>query len=177
MAIPHGQGTANPNFRPSALDGNQVLQYAFDETNCRIRTDSTVTIGETEVIIDHTNDSIRIGDGVDLVSTTTIGSDVGLDVNVINTSIAGSPTIANVSAPISGTEYNFAIPANTKRILIRSRERGRIQFAYIATQSGTNFITVPVGCTKTIDGIQSTGSTLYFQSSKNGDTLEIEYWI
>jgi len=177
MGIPHGQGTANPLFRPSSLDGNQVLQYAFDEEQCRLRVDSSVTIGETEVIIDHTNDSIRIGDGTDLVTTSTIGPSVGLDVNVINNATAGTPGTSNVSAAIAGTGYQYSIPVGTKRLTIRSRERGRLRFAYSAGDLTSNFVTVPPGNTKTIDNIATTASiTLHFSSTKNGDVLEIETW-
>lgn len=36
------------------------------------------------LIISHTDDSIRIGDGVNLITSTTSGSKIGLDVNIIN---------------------------------------------------------------------------------------------
>jgi hypothetical protein len=51
---------------PSRLDGNQVLQGAFDEANGRIRTDAEATIvnADIDVQLDSVTDSVSIGDGV-----------------------------------------------------------------------------------------------------------------
>src|SRR5690348_12079499 len=77
----------NPN--PSKLDPGQIIKRVYNEADDRIRVDAevTATLGEAEVIISQTDDSIRIGDGTDLVTTTTVGSDVGLDVNIVGGSI------------------------------------------------------------------------------------------
>ena len=50
---------------PSRLDGNQVLQGAFDEANGRIRTDAEATIvnADIDVQLDSVTDSVSIGDG------------------------------------------------------------------------------------------------------------------
>jgi len=51
---------------PSRLDGNQVLQGAFDEATGRIRTDAEATIvnADIDVQLDALTDSIAIGDAV-----------------------------------------------------------------------------------------------------------------
>lgn len=81
----------NPNI--SRLDAAQIADRVFDPLNDRIRVDANVTAsGATEVIITHTNDSIRLGDGTDLVTTTAVGPDVGLDVNILGGTVSGTFT-------------------------------------------------------------------------------------
>lgn len=76
------------------LDAAQVLRSAYDPNTNRLRTDASVSavIGAVEVIVDHTNDSIRLGDGTSFLTSTTVGSDIGLDVNLINSSLTVSAT-------------------------------------------------------------------------------------
>lgn len=40
-----------------------------------------------EIVIDHTNDSIRLGDGTNFITSTDVGGKQGLDVNIINTEL------------------------------------------------------------------------------------------
>lgn len=68
-------------------DANQVLRSVFDvDENClRVCVvEGTTGGGAFEVIISHTDDSIRLGDGSQLVTTTLVLGKVGLDVNVLN---------------------------------------------------------------------------------------------
>ena len=169
MAIP---------FRPSSLDGNQVLQHAFDEDTCELRVKASVSSGGNEVIIDHADDSIRLGDGTTLFTGTTIGSKTGLDINVLNDSNGITPDVDNVSMPSAGTEYSYNLVANTKKITIRSRLSAKLQIAWSLGDTGTTFLTVKPGNSYTFDGLRTnTGLTLFFQGSKNADVLEILYWI
>jgi len=72
------------------IDGFQVLKSVFDiDKNC-LRVcivDGTPDTpgGGLEVVIDHTNDSIRLGDGSKLVTATTDTGKTGIDSYVINT--------------------------------------------------------------------------------------------
>ena len=75
------------NLFPSLLSQQQILQAAFDESVERLRVDAEVTavIGQVEVIITDTEDSIKIGDGTGTFATiTTVGTKTGIDVNLIN---------------------------------------------------------------------------------------------
>jgi hypothetical protein len=76
---------------PSSLDANQVLQHAFDDANGSLRVSvvdgSPGSGGGIEIIIDHTEDSVRIGDGSKLVTATNVGGKTGLDVNIANPTI------------------------------------------------------------------------------------------
>lgn len=210
MAIPHGQGTINPAFRPSALDGNQVLQYAFDEPSCSLRTQATVSLGATEVIIDHADDSIRLGDGTNLVTVTNVSGKYGLDVNLLNndfdirdldanqdniaisdgtnslqiTSNGGivtnntdtSLTIFNVSAPVANTEYSVTLPNKTKKFLMRSRNKGVIQFTNVNGATGTQYITLKANTVYT-DNCFYENLTIYFRSTKTNDILELIAYV
>lgn len=173
---------------PSSFDGNQVLQHSFDEATGCIRVCATLQPGGTsDIIITHEDDSIRIGDGVNLVTTTTIGSDVALDVNVVGgaidavldpSGVGEAPNIANVAMAVAGSEYSFAIPADTRRLEFSTRNsQSKLQFSFSAGQSGTNYISVRPGNTRVIDTIETAApQILYFQSNKAADTLEIMYW-
>lgn len=72
----------------SKLDAFQVLKSVYDTPNNALRV--SVVEGTTgggagfEVIISHTDDSIRLGDGTKLTTATQVGSQVGLDVNILN---------------------------------------------------------------------------------------------
>lgn len=84
-------------------DANQVLRSVFDVDKNTLR----VSIvdggggggGSIEVIISHTNDSIRLGDGTNFFTSTTIGPKVGLDVAIINpVDVSGSSVTVSSSA-------------------------------------------------------------------------------
>lgn len=70
------------------LDAFQVLRSVYDVNNNCLRvcvvSGSTGDGGGFEVIITHTDDSIRLGDGTKLTTATSLAGKVGLDVNVIN---------------------------------------------------------------------------------------------
>lgn len=164
----------------SMLDFTQILQRVFDEANGRLRTDAAATVvaGSLEVIISHVDDSIRIGDGTDLVTTTTVGPKVGLDVNVVNAGVEAEtvPFIANVAMPTAGTEYSYNIPDNTKSLKIRAREASSLRIAYTAGGTSTTYFTLSRGATYEISNINSVGNTIYIQSDKDNQVLEIDGW-
>jgi hypothetical protein len=82
------------------LDANQVLRSVYDVTKNTLRVsivDGSSGGGSFEVVINHTDDSIRLGNGTDFLTSTYIGPKIGLDVNVIN-AIAPLPTGAATEA-------------------------------------------------------------------------------
>ena len=169
-------------FPPSDFDGNQVLQHAFDEAKGCLRVcvidGSPGSGGGIEVIIDHTEDSIRLGNGVDFITSTTIGGKIGYDVNVINSGELQSPAITSLNMPIAGTEYVFVFIAGTKELSFRSRKKSTLQYGWAAGDSGTNYFSLMPGNIKEIKKINpGLVVTLYIRSTKATDTLEIEYWL
>lgn len=173
------------------LGGDNILRQVYDPPteSLKVTGVSFDFPGGIEVIIDHTNDSIRLGDGTNLITATTNASKVGLDVNLIGSSstipvslaengIGGVPSVDNVIAVISGTEYFYDIPIGATKLTIRSREKAKLQIAFQVGQTNTTFLTIPRGSSYTIDYIQtSVSQRLYFQSNINNDVLEILYWI
>lgn len=90
---------------------------------------------------------------------------------------AGStPTIYNVSAAVANTEYSQALTSGTKKFIIRVRGDATLKLAFDAGQSGTNYITVRGGTVYVEDNINFTG-TLYFQTTKATQTVEILEWV
>ena len=90
---------------------------------------------------------------------------------------AGKVTIANVTMTTGDTEYNYALPAGTQKVLIKLRGTGAVcKLAYVSGQSGTTYLTIPAGSSKTIEGIKGTAMTLYFQSPTASQVAEIESW-
>lgn len=87
-----------------------------------------------------------------------------------------TPAIYNVSVPLASTEVSQALSANVKRFTIRVRGNSKIQLSFISGQSGTNYITIPKGCTYTEDQLNFTG-TLYFQTSNGSQVVEILEWV
>lgn len=171
---------------PSAFDGNQVLQHAFDEVNGRLRVDAAITVGGpgTAVIIDHIDDSIRLGDGTNFLTSTTIGPKIGLDVNIINTALdvniqgLSTPGVQNIAIASSNTEQTLIIATNTKKVRLKLRGSGTLKISYSLGTSGTVYYTIPAGSEHIIDNLDLAGPTnLYYQSTASPRTLEVETWI
>ena len=164
----------------SELDSSQVLPRVFDEANGRLRVDANATLstsGQLEVIIDHTEDSIRLGDGTTFITSTTSGGKVGLDVNVIGATVsATTPFVANLSMPIATTEYSYVIPNGTTSLQFRARAGSSLRFAYSANGTNTTFFTLSRGATYEIQNINAFSSTIYFQGDKTGEVVEINGW-
>lgn len=81
-------------------------------------------------------------------------------------------TIFNVTVATAGVEVSQALPANTKKFMFRARGNANLQLAFASGQSGSLFFTVRGGTVYTDNSFYSS-QTLYFQSSKNGETVEI----
>lgn len=84
-------------------------------------------------------------------------------------------TTYNVIVLTPNVEVSQPLSDHTKKLQIRCRGTARIQYAFVVTESGTNFISIPRGKTENIDDIDLTG-TLYFQLS-DADTVEISEWV
>ena len=86
-----------------------------------------------------------------------------------------SPVIYNVATTLANTEYSQALNPNVRRFTIRVRGNSKLQLAFDSGDSATLFVTIPPGCSYTEDEINFTG-TLYFQTSKALQTVEILEW-
>ena len=83
-----------------------------------------------------------------------------------------TPEIFNLNIINQGQEYSQALPANTKAFIIRSRNKGRLRLAYSSGGTNADYVTIPNGSSfKDVNFY--TGATLYIQSTKPGDIIEI----
>jgi hypothetical protein len=89
---------------------------------------------------------------------------------------AFEPTIYNVSVPLANTEVFQALSDDTKQFTIRCRGNAQIQFSFTATESGTKFITIPPGCNYTSGDLQIVTKSIYLQTSKASQVVEIIEW-
>ena len=88
-----------------------------------------------------------------------------------------NPSLSNIPIPLALTEYSFALPAGSKRFLIRSRNGGIIHLAFATGLLSTVYLTVPKGCNyQELDLAASSSVTLYFQSNIAGDIVEVVSW-
>lgn len=77
----------------------------------------------------------------------------------------------------ANTEYSYAVPAKASKILIKLRSfTSAFKLAYASGASGTTYLTVPAGSSKSIDELKGTGITLYFQSPDASQVMEVEVW-
>lgn len=87
-----------------------------------------------------------------------------------------TPIITNVDAPVAGTEYSYSFQDGSQRFLIQPRTGARLQVAFVAGQSGTQFMSYGPGVTYMEENVILTGVTVYFQLNKPGQTVEILEW-
>jgi hypothetical protein len=161
-------------------DGFQVLKSVFDpDKNCLrvcVVDGSSGGGGPIEVIIDHTTDSIRLGDGTTLTTVTTINGKSGLDVNIINGPSVNMPLVTNIVYNTANTELSHAFNVSSKKFLIRFRGRARMNLAFIAGSTGTEFITLYPGTVHTEKDLNSNVPiVIYFRANKTG-VVEILEW-
>lgn len=92
-------------------------------------------------------------------------------------STISSPTIANETATLATTEYSYALPSGTKFFRLKARNNAKLQLAYVATETSTNYLTVSPGFEYESPQFEiDTSITVYFQSSKAATVIEIESW-
>ena len=132
---------ANPN--PTLLDVNLIMQKAYDQTAERIRVDAIVTVEGTasEVIISHTDDSIRLGDGTNLVSVTNVGSKYGLDVNILNDIVVEIDHTTDSIRLGDGTSYLTSTTVGPKVALDVNLAAGNVSGTFTQAPSGVTVVT------------------------------------
>jgi hypothetical protein len=136
-------------------DYPQVLRSVFEvEDNClrvKVVNGSSGGGGELEVLITHTEDSIRLGDGTNFITSTTVGPKVGLDVNVINSSL-----------PISATDLDIRdLQFATDKVDISGSSISVSNFPSVQTVQGSTLFLSGTANANNIDIIPSTDVSGY----------------
>lgn len=86
---------------------------------------------------------------------------------------ASTPKITNLDLINANTEYSHNLQTNLNQLIIRSRGASVIKIAFVSTESGINFMTIPKGTTLFLDGLSFSGIVLYAQASISNEILEI----
>lgn len=85
-----------------------------------------------------------------------------------------APSIFNVPCALTTVEYSQALPANTKKFVLRARKHSKIQFAYAPL--AVNYLTIESGVS--LEDINPyIGATLYFKCSKADEVVEIVAYV
>ena len=90
--------------------------------------------------------------------------------------LATNPTIYNITVATANLETALVLNADVKAFIIRVRGYSNLQLAFTSGESGTNFITVPAGCSYREDLVSYTGS-LFFQTNKPNQSVEVLEWV
>ncbi len=86
---------------------------------------------------------------------------------------AESPTVTNLDITVANSIFDIVLPLDTKKFMIRHRDRGNIELAFESTLSA--YFTVPKGNTYSESGLCLVSTTIYVRSDKVG-TIEIITW-
>lgn len=89
--------------------------------------------------------------------------------------LSTSPKIYNKAITLAATEESQVLTNGTKRFTIRVRGYSSLKLAFVSGESGTNYITIPRGCSMTSDWLD-VSDTLYFQTDKANQVVEILEW-
>lgn len=166
------------NINANVGDINVDLNYEEDSVHIGDpNTDTTLKINPDGSI--DANVSVDAAGGDNIAIKDTDGDE--LDINPdgsINTVLKGAttPVIVNIAIPLANTEQSYALPADTKKFRIRARGNAKLQMSFVSGDSGTNFMTIFPGNVYEETGLDISTTTVYFQSSKASETVEILSW-
>ena len=100
-----------------------------------------------------------------------------IDAQLLSRLSPGSPHVDNLTLTNADTEYSLALPARTVRFSIQARDTSiDIKLAFVAGESGSNFITIHGGQVFYETALSPDPLTLYLQSSTAGAVVEIISW-
>ena len=91
---------------------------------------------------------------------------------------ATTPAIYNVTMTLADTEYSQALPAQTKKFTIHTRDGTAFRLAYVTGKVAAPtepYFTIPTNGIKSEDYL-TTSVTLYFACAAAGKIVEIEAW-
>jgi len=87
-----------------------------------------------------------------------------------------TPFIKNLVLTDADTEGFYPLPLGTKKFTIQCRTDDILKFSYVVGESGSIYMTIPEGASKSEDDLNTTGLVLYVQSPTAGVVAEIETW-
>jgi hypothetical protein len=88
--------------------------------------------------------------------------------------VVDQPVVKNVTCTLADTEYSQAIPASTKKFLLKARAAADLKFSFVSGGSASLYVTIPAGSGGLwIDAAKMRGLTIYFQSPTAGTVAEM----
>lgn len=93
-------------------------------------------------------------------------SNTGANPLPIEDTVSSNIKITNLSLT-ANVEGSYSFQTNSRRVMIRCRDNLDLKFAFIASESSTNYITLKVGCVLTLDGIDFSSKSIYLLTSSN----------
>lgn len=97
----------------------------------------------------------------------------------LNVQVATTPAIYNVTMTNADTEYSQALPANTKKFIIQTRDGTEFRLAYVTGKVATPtapWFTVRMNGTYSEDNLTCAAQTLYFGCGDAAKIIEIIAW-
>lgn len=91
---------------------------------------------------------------------------------------AGSPNvlITNLVIATADTEFSHTLQDNLTLLEFKARDGEAFKYAFVATESATNYISVPACSGQAFAGIKLVGKTLYLQSPSTCIIEIIEFY-
>ena len=108
------------------------------------------------------------------LKTTSVG-----EIIVDSAQKATTPVIYNIAITDGNTEYSQALPSNTKKFMIHTRDGTAFRVAFVTGKVATPtepYFSVPASQTYYEDYIEVAALTLYFAAGVAGKTAEIIAW-
>lgn len=93
-------------------------------------------------------------------------------IGALGGSVDTTPQIFNIVVASANTEVSQVLPTNTKKFIIRTRNRSELKLAYVSGESSTNYVTIKKGAVFE-DANLYLNQTIYFQVDNAGETVEI----
>lgn len=88
---------------------------------------------------------------------------------------SSNPVVYNVTCTLANTEYSQVLNTSAKKFLIRVRGNAVMRLAFDSGGTVVSWITIPFGCSYIEEALLFSG-TLYFQTSKPAQVVEILEW-
>jgi len=96
-----------------------------------------------------------------------------IDLSGITTQIGKIELASIVSA---NTEYSHTFANGTKSFVLQNRNEGLVKISFTSGQSGTTYWSIFPGQQFPSELLDGSGITIYFQSPKSAQTLEMVSW-
>lgn len=90
---------------------------------------------------------------------------------------ANAMKITNLPLSIADTEYSHSLEDNLKQVLITNRMNANIKLAFIVNESGSNYFTIPKGCTLSMTDLDLDGKILYMQANTSSVVEIMEFYV